>query len=627
MPKPLYYVARLAAIGLDFFPVARVPGEVTTTTIAVTGSDDPTLRFDLTAYASEDPASGARSNVVELHRGPRPPEVHVTDNGASVLVSWLFRWPVLHLLVERRIVTFAGPSDWRQVLTKDIEIGGGIQIPRTYEDRDLSSWQDGARLEYRVTGKTLYLEGSTTIASSAPGKPFTPTGLAAVWDGTMIRLNWTYPGIAPLDFSIVRKQPAGNLEADIRSPANGFEEAASDPGVWHYELTARVAGTSPLEARSRSDTVATDVLVADTRWRGVLAASLVRMPRADVTVRNDSGHFGLLRRGWCCSLTAHAPNATDWSSWSGVWQRTSSTDPLRASAAPLSFDPAGALHVFYEVLGLDNPGSSFHVHHRTWSASTDWTDEEVARTFMGDSMPAISTVDATGTPQFVWANTFFGDPPFGWAHRSANGTWTAELITAGASYVRAPLATDPDGQPAFVTSDRSPSNSLFSSPLTLVRRAASGAWAASSLADVSLSGDGPSSIVAVFAPTSTRSVVVYTSPAVPDGRNVWVREYDGTQWSQAELALGAHPGQSFAASLSADGKRLAVTAGGGGAPILRIRDATGWSTVPLAPSFAGVSAGSNPGGSLWILQGLELGPEMTFDAPAQDRVTYVLYEL
>jgi hypothetical protein len=70
MPKPLYYVARLAAIGLDFFPVARVPGEVTTTTIAVTGSDDPTLRFDLTAYASEDPASGARSNVVELHRAP-----------------------------------------------------------------------------------------------------------------------------------------------------------------------------------------------------------------------------------------------------------------------------------------------------------------------------------------------------------------------------------------------------------------------------------------------------------------------------------------------------------------------------------------------------------------------------
>jgi hypothetical protein len=300
---------------------------------------------------------------------------------------------------------------------------------------------------------------------------------------------------------------------------------------------------------------------------------------------------------------------------------------VRLSAAPLAFDAAGMLHVFYEVLGFDNPGFSFHAHHRSWSAAADWADEEIARIWTGDSTPAISAVDGAGTAQLVSWNVFGSKIPFGWAIRNGNGTWTTEAITAGSVYVHAPLTTDPDGQPAFVTSERSPSSTVFSSPLTLVRRAANATWSAASLPDVSLSGSGSSTIVAVFAPTSTRSIVVYASPATPEGTDVWVREFDGTQWSETQLAIGGHRGHSFGASLSVDGKRLAVAAGGGGDPVVRIRDAAGWSTAPLAPSSAGVAAGSNPDGTLWILQGLELGPELTYDPQAQDRVAYVLYEL
>ena len=625
-PQPAYYEVEAATVGYRFVPLVRVSGNATSTSIALTGSDDSLVRFRLGAYGGSDGSSGAMSEVLELYRGMRPPAINVADQGSSVLVSWTFRWIAFHVVVQRRIVTPAGAGEWEQVLAADMDIGSGMALPTQYEQRDLSAWRDGARFEFRVTGRTFYQETGTGIASSAPGKPFAPTDVTAAWDGSRVRVTWKYPGLAPLDFTIVRTQPAGSATADILSPANSFEEAATDPGVWHYEVTARVAGTSPLDARSRADTVATDVLVRDPRWEGVLASSLVRLPRADVAVRNAARRFGLLRRGFCCSFAVHAPDADGWMSWSGVWQHTTSTDPTRLSAAPLSFDGAGMLHVFYEVLGFDNPGSSFHIHHRTWSATTGWTDEEVARTWIGDSMPAISTVDVAGAAQLVWSNVFLSEPAFGWAVRNGNGAWVTEAITAGSSYVRAPLATDPGGQPAFVTSERSRS-SPFSSPLLLVRRALTGMWSSVSLPEVSLSGNGGSDIVGVFAPTATRSVVVYASPAGAGGNDVWVREHDGTQWSGPELAIRTHPGRSFAAALSADGKRLAVAAGAGGAPVAAIRTSGTWSSIALAPSSAGVAAGPNQDGSLWILQGLDVGPELTYEGPAQDRATYVLYEL
>jgi hypothetical protein len=627
-PQPVAYLVEAASVGLDFFPAARLPGTASSASITMTGTDEPSVRFRLSAYGSEDESSRVMTGVLEVHRGFRPPKVEIIDQSTSLLVKWTFLLAPNQLRVERRVVPFGGPAgEWQQLLASDVPFGSGLQHPRQYEQRDLTEWRDGTRFEFRVTGKYIYVgESGVAIASSAPGKPLTPVDATAVWENGRIRASWKYPGRASVDVGVVRIQPAGTVSNDVLSPQSSFDEAAADPGVWHYELTARIAGTSPLEQRTRAETVVAEVLVPDTRWAGALSASLVRLPRADVAVRARTGGFGLLRRGWCCSLAVHAPDGSSWSSWTGVFPHTTSTDPMRLSAAPLSFDPAGALHVFYEALGFDDPGSSFHIHHRTWSAAAGWSDEEAARTWIGDSMPGISAVDAAGSAQLVWSNVFLADPPFGWKVRNGDATWVTETITAGAGYVRAPLATDPDRQPVFVTSNRS-ATALFAGPLLLVRRATNGTWSSATLSDVSLSGSGASSIVAVFAPTATDSIVVYASPAEPAGRNVWVRTYDGTKWSEPELAIQAHPGQSLAAALSNDGSRLAVAAGAGGAPALAIRSGGKWTSIPMAPSSAGVAAGANGDGTLWILQGLDVAPELMYDAPAQDLVTYVLYEL
>jgi hypothetical protein len=496
-------------------------------------------------------------------------------------IAWVPRSPNGSPLLERRLVRGDGVASAWIALT-------GLEFDGTYADADTAAWIDGSHFEYRVS----YAVGDLTsdvVATSGPTAPPLPLGsFSAIVIGGVVRVAWTYPGVAPVDVTVQRRGELWGLTTvgTVMSPASSLDDAPPATGVWFYTAQARLHGASAYDPGAASDVVQTAVLVPDASWTGVVDAFLRMMPLAVCAARDSSGRFVLVSSAPAEWFTIHSEDASGFTSWES---------PAGSALIPpcALVDETDRIHVLYRA----NWAGAADILH-WWRDAAGWQEERVT-TAGGYNSGPIASLDRAGNPSLVWY-----DAATRWARMEA-GAWVIESLPAPYDTVSptSPLAFDPAGDPALIAYGPS-----------LVRRS-SGIWAATSVPDAL-----PASVHDLWAPGADQAIVGYWNWSAAGGADYWVRSWTPAGWSAPENALSATGGSSFAAAATTDGSRVAVAAMGFPATIA-IRDGGVWRTIALANHAGSAAVGFGPDGRWWALFGLA----QYVTAPSPE-VAYVLYE-
>ena len=279
------------------------------------------------------------------------------------------------------------PTEWQQVLLAST-------VTTTYHDADTALWRDGARFAYRVVYLAGDAESEPAEARSRGGRPLTLAATAAHVAG-VVRVSWTYAGVAPVQVKVTRRVPgAPEVEVGVvEPPSTTFEAAAPAPGFFTYVVQAKNPDAAWYDWDLLSNAASAAVLVPDPALAGVLDASVVAMPAAVEVARSPSGAFALVWGDGWSTLAVHAPTPDGWERWSPA-----TTNWVRSALPGIHYDAQGRLHVLYEQA---TDSGAWDVRHR-WQDSDGWQDEHAGTILALGVGSSSSALDAGGDPHLLW---------------------------------------------------------------------------------------------------------------------------------------------------------------------------------------------------------------------------------
>jgi hypothetical protein len=318
------------------------------------------------------------SNPIQIHRGLRRP--HFTDfhvnNG--FLLQWTNSSTAADTLVLERTLIDYGESGRHELPTVE------LQAPVTsYLDTDISSWEDGAAIGYRLTALKGTERSLPALLRTPAARPLSPESVTAVPMQGLIRVTYVNRSRIVRTMQISKKLSPSISGVTVRVAAPDAESLgvfddvipsffASRPGIYQYSVTA---GSDGFESAPANATA----LYLPTQPFGV-SSQLTMLPPGLIASRSTGGWAtaGGLQTAYTASVPFIPPPTAfllaPGDDASAAFLLSAAATVLRPGVV---LDSEGNPHSVYTEPIPGMTGSAAIVH--VWHDGEAWQREEIAR--------------------------------------------------------------------------------------------------------------------------------------------------------------------------------------------------------------------------------------------------------
>jgi len=578
-----------------------------------------------------EPRGTARtSNVVEHFTGLTPPLVGCLGYGVAFCELWDSRF----------LVTLANRSRIADTIILErapVQVDGTVgpwaafRLPagtRSFEDRDLSTWTDGAHLAYRATA-VRDTEHSATVRSSgvtvaAPLLAPVIRSLTGAADG-VVRLSVENRSSYTPEIQVYRRartQAEPVLIAVVPAPAPGGTVEFADPGRMPGPIEYSVRGwyrfgSSLLDWRW-SELVTSWTAVPPSPGTG-FGASIVAIAPGTLAARSATGDFAVVGEFWFPTEPRSAARAALPPGDLGLFPHAVPRDGIDFGVGGVEYlskpglvvDDQGQVHTVYVDVPFAWDGVSDVPIVHAWHDGQSWQSEVVARR---RTYSATFDLGADGVLRVCWSAATASDPTE--LAERVQGVWRVTSLDATlpeiAAYSPFQVLTDGARRISVALHGIPRAEAFFDG----------NAWRVAPIPcelEPGPSGLCSDTMVALAAGVDYLAVAAVAYDRDTRAYKWLLRERGAAGWGATEI-LGADL-DSVRTARSGDGARVAIAAAGRDGIRVRIRSADGVQDVSPLDAAAPFAVGFDPRGKLWLLSWLEQRP----GAPGVS-VPAVLYE-